>query len=553
MTKGSNNYVCLEKLNEVYKELSQDIVEELSKWVQTTRFGDLGEIQDKVDPEVLEKIRATECYSRKCPQKQSCPYNKHKQIRKNLTNGILICNHNMLAADINMRLIENSGLWPAPAAIIIDEAHGFENACRVTQGTSFSFGDFNYIKQLIFSSQIGKNLYQYINFMNSAVKGLFKIVARVSKNAVIDENDRFSIDINDKLINSCRKLLKNLKALSEELEILSSFSQDRFGGTGRIKGAEKLDRAHKKLQEHIRALNIFIDSPNKYYASGERQGNKLTLFLEPIEVDQFLSEALWHKHSSTPIILTSGTLAVDGSFTLVKQRLGLTFSKRLKEFIGAQQLDLAGKIGLYIGEDLPEPKHDSFIKMLAERIHQLIQMAGGRTLVLFTSHQRMNYVYGYLNNKKLPFPVYKQNEYAHGILIEKFRREVNSVLLATGSFWEGIDVVGQSLSLLILDKLPFPSPNEPLTKIRRKRLEEQGLKSFDLLELPEMLLRLRQGSGRLIRHEKDTGIIAILDSRTKRRSYTPQIFKALPLAPELTLHEVQEFFIKLFDQNITAY
>lgn len=175
-------------------------------------------------------------------------------------------------------------------------------------------------------------------------------------------------------------------------------------------------------------------------------------------------------------------------------------------------MDLTGKIGLYIGSDLPEPRDDDednkarFTQMAAERIYKLIQSSRGRALVLFTSYQRMNFVSRFLKQKHLPFPIYRQGDFAHGVLTEKFRREVNSVLLATGSFWEGIDIVGQSLSLLILDKLPFPAQGDPLTKVRKKRLVEQGLKSFEHLELPEMLLRLRQGSGRLIRHENDSKI-----------------------------------------------
>ncbi|MHB1418051.1 MAG: ATP-dependent DNA helicase [Bacillota bacterium] len=545
VTKGANNYVCLEKLDDERKKLPPKTVEVLNNWVKTTDYGDLGEIQEKIEPETLNKIRATDCYP-KCQQKRNCPYSNHKHARKQFNEGILICNHNMLAADTNMRAVEDAGLWPKPAAIVIDEAHGLEQAFRDTMGRSFSSSNFNKVRKQILSAGPGRTLDIEIEAMKSAVDTLFETVYQVSKTAAKDDNNRFLIPVDENLIISCILLLETLEKLNEKIDIMSYAFQDRYGTT-RVN--TRLERASKKLRENIRALRAFTDSPSKYYASGELEEGTPELFLGPVEIDQFLSDTLWRKRSSIPVILTSGTLTDDdGSFSLVKQRLGLNFTEKFNEKVGAIKLELNGKIGLYIGSDLPEPQDDDehserrFRTAVAERIYQLIQMSRGRALVLFTSHERMDYVSWYLKKQALSFPVYKQGDFAHGVLTEKFRREMNSTLLATGAFWEGIDVVGPSLSLLILDKLPFPSPGDPLTKVRRERLEKQGLDSFENLALPEMLLRLRQGSGRLIRHENDTGIIALLDSRIKKRPYKQKIFKALPQAPELTLTGVKDFF-----------
>ncbi len=250
--------------------------------------------------------------------------------------------------------------------------------------------------------------------------------------------------------------------------------------------------------------------------------------------------------------LTSGTLSNNNSFDHIKDKLGIT---NCEEFISNKGLTSPESVGFYIGKDLPDPRRDEvednvFTKACAERIAELIKCSGGRALVLFTSHRRLNEVYKIINNRRdIPWRVIHQRQKSAAQI---FREDKTSVLMATGSYWEGFDVMGDSLTMVIMDKLPFPSPMSAYTAAKHKELAEQGMTEYEIREnlyIPEMLLQLKQGAGRLLRHEDDWGVIAILDPRADNNKYRDIVTNCIP--PHIKLNSVQDI-ATWFDDRIVV-
>jgi ATP-dependent DNA helicase DinG len=200
------------------------------------------------------------------------------------------------------------------------------------------------------------------------------------------------------------------------------------------------------------------------------------------------------------------------------------------ELVLPSPFDFERQTLLYLPRDLPEPASSDFIFRASERMSQLIDITAGRALVLFTSYRNMQSAFELLQ-RQLSYPILCQGTRPRSVLLERFRRQVSSVLLATASFWEGVDVVGESLSLVCIDKLPFAVPDDPLTAARMELLEQRGQPPFTSYQLPQALLALKQGFGRLVRHRTDQGVVAILDRRILTRSYGRTLLDNLPPSP----------------------
>jgi ATP-dependent DNA helicase DinG len=277
------------------------------------------------------------------------------------------------------------------------------------------------------------------------------------------------------------------------------------------------------------------DADFVYYI--ESRGRGFFLRASPIDVSRIVREALFDRYRT--VVLTSATLAVDGSFAYVKGRLGLRDADEIRV---PSEFDFRRQALLYLPRQMPPPKSPSFAEAVAREAIALVRHSQGRAFVLFTSYKVLHAVRPFIE-MALPYPVLVQGTAPRSALLDDFRSAGNAVLLATSSFWQGVDVVGDALSCVVIDKLPFASPGDPVTAARIDAITARGGDAFADYQVPLAILALQQGLGRLIRHRGDRGVLAILDPRLRTMGYGRRFLASLPPAPvTYDLSAVGQFF-----------
>jgi ATP-dependent DNA helicase DinG len=284
-----------------------------------------------------------------------------------------------------------------------------------------------------------------------------------------------------------------------------------------------------------RILNIEDPDWLKWYEARKRA---VIFHASPLDISKEMQELLYHKINR--LVFTSATLSTNGNFTYIRSRLGLP--AHLLEGILPSPFDLKTQTLMYVPQDLPLPNDPLFCQKIAARIVRLMEITAGRALILFTSYANLRLVHQLVKDK-IPHRIYKQGDAPRSVLLEDFKQDTHSILMATGSFWQGVDVPGETLSCLIIDKLPFDSPGEPLVAARIDSIKSQGGNPFMEYQLPAAVIALKQGLGRLIRNSTDRGLLSVLDKRILTSRYGHFFFNSLPKIP-LTheLDEVNRFF-----------
>jgi len=292
-----------------------------------------------------------------------------------------------------------------------------------------------------------------------------------------------------------------------------------------------------ELRDELRFLLRCDDPEYVYYL--EARGRGVFLRASPIDVSTVVRETILERMATT--VLTSATLSVGGSFEYVRSRLGVREAEELRlpsEFRYEEQAIL------YLPTSMPDPRSPQFARSASREILQILQRTEGRAFVLFTSYSVLREVERQLASS-LDYPVLVQGAAPRSVLLKQFRSLGNAVLLATSSFWQGVDVVGEALSCVIVDKLPFASPTEPVTAARIEAVNARGESAFEHYQLPLAILTLEQGLGRLIRHRRDRGVLAVLDPRIRSKGYGARFLAALPPAPVVTrLDDISQFFAR---------
>ncbi|MGA6961856.1 MAG: ATP-dependent DNA helicase, partial [Candidatus Acidiferrales bacterium] len=279
----------------------------------------------------------------------------------------------------------------------------------------------------------------------------------------------------------------------------------------------------RRAAELRREFEFLLESEEKGYVYWyERRGKGIILTATPIDVSEILREQLFERFDT--VVLTSATLAVGGRFDFLKQRLGVMPAK---ETVLPQEFDFREQALLYIPASMPDVRHDTFSARAAQEIAKLLEISKGRAFCLFTSYAQMRAVHE-LVGSRVDFPLLLQGTAPKSALLERFRTTPNAVLFATASFWQGVDVPGTQLSCVIIDKLPFAVPSDPIVAARVRALQEDGRNPFAEYQVPEAVLALKQGFGRLIRSKTDRGILAILDNRISRMQYGRIFLESLP-------------------------
>jgi len=510
LLKGRSNYLCPQRLSrfiaspqlEMWAKKSMLVVLD---WSQKTKDGDLAALPfDVFAKGIGHMVTATgdQCLGSKCGDFDRCPLMKARQ--KAQAADIVVTNHSLLLSDAVLKAGEFGELLPDFDAYVLDEAHALpELACQH------------------FGVQLTRMKFiQWLNDMQALLDevgdepALKKDVTAQGK-AVLET---YLITPLDDLQQAWADMLKMAESRRERSEDFAKLA----------------DRADQLALE----ISMVMQPADGFVGWSDGEGDMCKHTVAPIETGPVLHSHLWDRPAA--FVLSSATLRVSGRFDYARDRLGLPDAD---EVFHPSPFDYAKQAMIYLPRHMPNPFSDEGVEAMLNEIETLIRASHGRAFVLFTSWNMLKRVGSELGNR-LPWNVLVQGESgSRDAILETFRSDTHSILCGTRSFWEGVDVPGEALSLVIIDKMPFTPPNDPLLKARIKKCEENGGRGFSDIQLPEAIAVLRQGTGRLIRSMQDRGVMALLDSRLYAKSYGREVVRNLPAAPiKDDLSEVRWFF-----------
>jgi len=539
--KGRNNYLCLHRFAALKNEMStlpvveQGYLEQLTQWADQTATGDRAEIEDLPDDfSSWSDIAATSenCIGTECPEFQECYVTKMRQ--QALDSDIVIVNHHLLCADAAVRQSAYGEVIPTCSFTIIDEAHQLEDVATQYFGISVSN---NRLEEL---NRDGRRLITDTladaDSDNSYMQELSGLLSGVHDGAQIFFNSlaltmpemdraRLTTELCAPIVEPGRRLIKKLEDFVNALARFTPSSED-IAALG-----HRAAKAHEDLTFILEANEqAFV-----YYL--ERRGRGVFLRASPIDVSSIVRELLFDRMQGT--VLTSATLSVDGTFEYLKSRLGLNHADTLRL---PSEFDYRTQSILYLPRTMPLPNTRGFTDAVTEEVRSLLRITSGRAFLLFTSYANLRGVHEQLEST-VPYPLLAQGTAPRTVLLREFKETPNAVLLATASFWQGVDVSGDTLSCVVIDKLPFASPGDPLTAARMENIEEHDGNPFSDYQVPLAVLALLQGLGRLLRHRSDRGVLAILDPRLRTKGYGKRFLDSIPPAPVThKLSDVDRFF-----------
>ena len=534
--KGRENYLCIHRFRNFLQEPVFEAIQEtvyldrLKEWASTTVTGDRAELADLPENFVAWSDLTSSgdrCLGRKCSEREECFLQKAR--RRAAAAELVVVNHHLFMADLAIREDGYSEVLPEYDAVIFDEAHMLEDVATHHFGLEVSTWRLARLrrdleKELATKKLMGPELTGFLQ----GLKNLTDVMARdfytqPGEYDLWDENDPETMD---RLTDLLRKMSAFLGGLGGRLEKAGEKDDDLQNM------ARRVDRLSSDLAGLLEARTV------DYVYWAERRGRGLHLHASPIDVSPFLEEKLYSQELS--LVFTSATLTSENRFDFFIRRLGIP--SEIEGLIVESPYDYQRQALLWASGRIPPPMSPSYLDALTEEIEKLLHLSRGRAFVLFTSFRNLHYVSERLRNR-LPWTCLIHGEAPRNALLEAFRRDVDSVLMGTHSFWQGVDVPGESLSAVIIDKLPFPRPDSPLVRARSARLREEGGNPFNDYSIPEAVITLKQGLGRLIRGRADRGLLAVLDSRLVTKGYGRKFLNSLPYT-RLTQNpdEVRIFF-----------
>jgi ATP-dependent DNA helicase DinG len=534
LLKGRANYLCAHRFESFEKAplfASPDDATHfaaLRQWAVRTESGDRGESQlpDDWPSWTMLSTNSDNCLGGKCPLYESCFVTRARRGAEDAK--LVVVNHALFFADLALRARggdEGLRVLPHYDAVIFDEAHALEDVATehfsvgVTSGALLTLGN-DAVKQRGALAAMGLKL-------RDAAHGFFRDVQRAFYGD-LREGDGGDVRLDEKRVEPLRP---KAKMLLETLAGLAAMTSD---------DEAELAAIHRRAREAASQLDFLLraDEPTHVFWAQHR-GRSTALRAAPIEIGPTLAKRLYGAVDT--VVFTSATLCApaaapsdEGAFSFAVERFGL--SRRPHETLKVDSpFDWPRQAGLYLPQSLPEPSAPDFLDAAEPEVQRLLELTGGRAFVLFTSLRAMEAMHARLA-PKLPGQVLLQGQRPRRALLEAFVAQP-SVLFASQSFWEGVDVPGDALSLVIIDKLPFAPPNEPLTAARIETVRSRGGEPFDGFQVPQAALALRQGFGRLIRTRTDRGVVALLDVRVSKKRYGKALLDALPPARRFTRFE----------------
>ena len=577
--KGRANYVCKQKLYALrdnpllhgLDEIAQ--FQSILQWESTTETGDRAEIADLPESSALfHKLdaRSEVCLGQSCPNYEGCFITSMR--RKALESDIVIVNHHLFFADLAIKQqaagAPDAGILPEAAAVIFDEAHELEDVASQYFGIALSNARFDELardtESLLRAKQASSPAIESATHSLRERSRLFfgSLPSGQSHLGRLEFTDRpdFLEASGDGYIGATNALIR----LEAELDHLRGVDE----ATGLRKRATDIRNHLKFLLESADPNTVFwierratsglrnaarsaresggppFPGLSERVGAGQSQPHAFSTHLQatPIDVSTLMAETLFANYAS--VILTSATLTVADSegkpgFDHLKKRLGVPFPK---ELVVPSHFDYATQALLYLPRSMPAPRDPDFVPQAAEKIRRVLEITRGRAFCLFTSHAQMRELHDRLLSQ-LPYPLLLQGSAPRHVLLQQFRETPNAVLFGTSSFWQGIDVQGEQLSCVIIDKLPFAVPTDPIMKARTDAIAAAGGNAFNDLQVPQAVLALKQGFGRLIRSLSDRGVLMLLDPRIRTTRYGATFLDSLPpyrRTDDIT--EVEKFF-----------
>jgi ATP-dependent DNA helicase DinG len=550
--KGRNNYLCRKKLYDLTSQPVLSGLEEInhfriiSEWEKTTETGDRAELADLPEASHLwPKLdaRTDRCIGGECPQFDRCFITEMR--RRAAESDIIIVNHHLFCADLAIKMATDqpdAGVLPEAGVVVFDEAHELEDVAA------------NYFGVGVSNLRIDDLLRDVDHGLRQAdipVADVMHASARVREHsqlffACLPPGDgRFAFENRAEFLeengDEYLGLQNALTHLYTELQAIQNKPEEVHAMARRVE--ELRVQLGFILEAQERNTVFWIERRGDYQPSGPRESPRFrrgshNVFLQatPITVADILRNSLFEQLESA--VLTSATLAVAGGFQYIRDRLGI---QNAREIVVPSHFNYEQQALLYVPPDLPDPRDPRFVRRAANRVKQLLDITRGRAFCLFTSYALMHQMYEQLLGE-LSFPMLLQGDAPKNALLEEFRMTPNAVLFATASFWQGVDVQGEQLSCVIIDKLPFAVPNDPVVAARIRTIDEDGGNAFFDYQVPSAVISLKQGFGRLIRSLHDRGLLCLLDNRVLNKRYGRVFLESLPRYSRTTDVKVVEGF-----------
>jgi ATP-dependent DNA helicase DinG len=561
LMKGRGNYVCINRVEEAKQDLFAFIDDEeneefdtVCKWIERTEDGSLSDLAFIPKTALWEKINSqTEtCLGGECGFFSRCFVNRVK--RKAVTSNIVVTNHHYLLADATM-LGSGMSVLPSYERVIFDEAHNLEDSAtsfftrsitlsktlrllgRLYSGGRRKRGYLVYLSRR-FAPALAKSLETIQNNVSGLKRtagSLFEVLGNFvgRLNSGMRETGMTIVEINDEVRAHPHwesEVVKHIDSFYREYSRISaqlSNLRTELEKLGEIRTSKQIEGFVSRMIETVEILDLFLKEDETQWVRWVEDKKEVGIYVAPIEVGGTVNEILLGRVKSA--VLTSATLTVEGSFDFLKTRLSLT-DTALEQRVDSP-FDWSQQMRIIIPIDTVEPGEPGYNDIISEYVQRVLLATGGRAFVLFTSYRLLNEIHSRVKDSlaRNGIITFRQGDDSRRNLLEMFKQNISSSLFGTESFWEGVDAPGETLQCVIITKLPFKVPTEPVVRARLQKIAADGGNPFLEYTLPLAVIKLKQGIGRLIRNTKDRGIVMILDPRILRKNYGSVFLKSLPI------------------------